>query len=99
MPRLPTMRVIGSHAISTRSFLPLELMPLPLSVCVMSGSLSAPRGLVAGVELLALVPPLRLVVDLAFGDLPQPPDHRAVGATGQRGHVRARWFVHERHEL
>src|SRR3954465_9863537 len=99
MPRLPTIRVIGSHAISTRSDLPLVLMPLSVCVSVISRSPSAPRRLVAGIELLAGVPPLRLLVELAFGDLPQPPDHRPVRAAGQRRHLRARRLVHERHEL
>src|SRR4029450_12128776 len=46
-----------------------------------------------------LVPPLRLGVELAFGDLAEPADHAAVGLAGRAGDQAAGWRVHERHEL
>src|ERR671930_1346996 len=94
MPRLPTILVIGSHAISTSS--------VPCSVVVFavgSSPLSGPVGPVAGQQLVALLPPLGLFVDRLLGEAAQRPDDRSVHAAGRGGDPRAGWLVHERHEL
>src|SRR6185295_235093 len=90
MPRLPTIRVIGSHAISTS--------PLASLVLVVAIGLP-PLTLVAGRELRAGCPPLRFLVDGLGGDAPQPADRAAVDAARHRRDARAGRFVHERHEL
>src|ERR1043165_7084915 len=87
MPRLPTIRVIGSQAISTRSE--------RFSVVV----IASPRLLVAGRKLRTLVPPLRLLVHRLGGEAAQGPDHRAIHAASGGRDTRARRLVHERHEL
>src|SRR3954453_21672664 len=95
MPRLPTMRVIGSQAISTR--LLVELAPVGrASVAVIAGSPGPSR---AGHQFAARPAPLGFLVDGARRHGPQLPDDRSVHAGHRRREVRARWFVHERHEL
>src|SRR3954465_7898729 len=95
MPRLPTIRVIGSQAISTR--LPDGVLPVGrASVAVMAGS---PGPLRAGDELGSRSPPLGFLVDGPRGDGPQLPDGRAVHA-GHRGRGGGPGrLVHEPHEL
>src|SRR3954452_1221144 len=95
MPRLPTIRVIGSQDMSTS---------LPASGFIswrvaISSLLVAPPGGVAGGELVAVVPPLRLLVDRAVRDAAQLADGRAVDAGDERRDRAARRLVHERHEL
>src|SRR3954468_14925269 len=97
MPRLPTMRVIGSHAMSTSS-----VAGPPVScgfrVAVMSGVPSpGPGG--AGGQLPAGPAPLGLAVERVRGDAAQAADRRAVDADGAGRQPAARWLVHERHEL
>src|SRR5262245_42759377 len=89
MPRLPTILVTGSHAISTRSGF----------FAVVIESAPSPVGLVAGQQLVALGSPLRLLVHRFHGEAAQRPDDRAVHAAGRGGHLRPGWLVHERHEL
>src|SRR5215218_10754092 len=95
MPRLPTMRVIGSQAMST-------IWPasgLILSRVAIAISSVAPPGLVAGGQLVAVVAPLRLLVDGRVRHRAQPPDHLPVGGAERgRDHAAGR-RVHERHEL
>src|SRR3954454_974949 len=99
MPRLPTMRVMGSHDISTSSWVCASGtrvsvsvdMALPLSVRCGRGS--------TGKEGHARDPPLGLLVHRLDGDPPQAPHGRAVHAARHGGHPRARRLVHERHEL
>src|SRR5919112_2419624 len=92
MPRLPTMRVIGSQAISTRP------SPVPArSVVVIVPPL--PVGTVAGGQLSAGLAPLRLLVHRLGGDVTQGADDRAVHAAGRGRHLAAGRLVHERHEL
>src|SRR3954453_842767 len=91
MPRLPTMRVIGSHAMSTRPSVPTVGVWVDIAL--------PPLTLVAGEELLAGLAPLRLLVDGLVRDAPEPPDDGAVHAAGGRRHPPAGWLVHERHEL
>src|ERR1700722_12927945 len=89
MPRLPTILVIGSQAISVSSL-------LPPAVVVIAES---PRLLVAGEQFGALRAPLGLLVRRLGGEGPQSADDRAVHAAGGGGHPRAGRLVHERHEL
>src|SRR5215469_6650035 len=96
MPRLPTILVIGSQVISTRSVSLLRAVLGAFSVAVIARS---PRLLVAGTKVGALDPPLRFLVHGACGDAAQRPDDRAVHATGRAGHPGAWRLVHERHEL
>src|SRR6202012_105255 len=72
-----------------RSLLPtfeLRWCPLPGAVCTRC-------------EFVALVPPARFLVERAVGDAAQIANHRAVQAGCRGGHLAARGFVHERHEL
>src|SRR5579884_2298389 len=97
MPRLPTIRVIGSHAMSTS--LPASGLILSRVAAISASPLVAPAGLVAGGELRPVVAPAGLLVHLLVGDAAQLADHRAVQA-GERGRDAApRRSVHERHEL
>src|SRR5262245_22886496 len=87
MPRLPTILVIGSQAISTR---------LPSSTVVIAVS---PVPAVPGQEIGALLPPLGLLVrglqrEAAQRAYDAAVDHRSAGR-----HAAARRLVHERHEL
>src|SRR4029079_11671042 len=104
MPRLPTMRVIGSQAISTS-------WVFSVSVCrdwvaVISrlltrapGSAFSTSALVAGLQLTALDPPAGLGVDRLERDAPQLADDLPVRAAGRAGDLAAGRGVHERHEL
>src|SRR5512146_962100 len=94
MPRLPTILVIGSQAISTSSVC-LALL-VSFSVAVIARS---PRLLVAGAEFGALGAPGRLLVSRALGEAAQRADDRAVHSAGGAGHPGTGWLVHERHEL
>src|ERR1700722_11169981 len=91
MPKLPTIRVMGSQAISTR--------PSLSSVKFLVAIVLPPNFLVAGRQLTARCAPLRLVIERVGGDLAQTPDGPAVQAAGQGGHSRPRRFIHEGHEL
>src|SRR6476646_2862478 len=99
MPQLPTIRVIGSHAISTRLPSCSAPGPLPSLTCVAIRSVSSPIGPVAGVDVTPRMAPLRFLVDGALGDAPQRTEHRAGKSAGAGGHPAARRLVHERHEL
>src|SRR5262245_57982890 len=91
MPRLPTILVTGSQAISTR--------PVSSLVDVIGDRSPSPGALVSGQQLVALGAPLGLLVDRLHGEAAQGPDDRAVHAAGRGGDPCARWLVHERHEL
>src|ERR1035438_5923093 len=94
MPRLPTIRVMGSQAISV-SWALSEVVGISFSTVV----IVSPSLLVAGAEFRALRAPLRFLVRGAGGEAAQAADHGAVHSAGGRGHRRARRLVHERHEL
>src|SRR3954467_6732986 len=95
MPRLPTIRAIGSQAISTR--LVVDRVPAGRGlVAVMAGS---PGPLRAGHELAGGPAPLRLLVDGPGGDRAEPAHRRAVHARRCGGGPAAGGFVHEGHEL
>src|SRR4249919_2970649 len=82
---------MGSHDISTTSVLSL--------VVVISSLPSSPVALIAGRELAALGPPLRLLVHGLLGHLAQPAYGLAVDQAASRRQLRPGWLVHERHEL
>src|SRR6185312_4427134 len=98
MPRLPTMRVIGSHDISVRS-VSFELGPdgVGRDWVVVIGSTSS--RLVAGLQLGTTFTPLRFPVEGVLGESPQRLHGFAVDrAAGGRDPSAGR-LVHERHEL
>src|SRR5580693_10062590 len=88
MPRLPTIRVMGSQAISVS-----WLLSVPVPVSFSTVVIVSPRLLVAGAEFRALRAPPRFLVRRAGGEAAQAADHRAVHAAGGRGHRRARRLV------
>src|SRR3954452_13505835 len=106
MPRLPTIRVIGSQAISTRS-LSLATFSSGRGIVVAMPSLSIlwwgrdglPGPFGAGLEDLRAVAPLRLLVERGGGEAPQASHRVAVEAHGARRELAAGWPLHERHEL
>src|ERR671912_878886 len=87
------MRVIGSHAISTRP------SPVPARSVVVIDVPPLPVRAVAGGQLAAGLAPLRLLVHGLGGDVAQASDHRPVHAAGRGRDLAAGWLVHERHEL
>src|SRR3954467_4534750 len=95
MPRLPTMRVIGSQAISTRLLVP-DVPVGRVSVAVMAGS---PGPLRAGHELATRPAPLGFLVHGSGGHGPQSPDRGAVRRHRCGGELPAGRLVHEGHEL
>src|SRR4051812_6978056 len=103
MPRLPTMRVIGSHDMSTRVRASLLVCCGPGTVVVIEFALPCgahlPGALRSCRQFLARMAPLRFLVEGASGDLPQRTDHRAVEPGRGRRELPARWLVHEGHEL
>src|SRR5215470_11074046 len=86
MPRLPTILVIGSQAISTMSVV-IDVPP-PL-----------PGALIAGQQLVALGAPAWLLVGRSPGEPAKGPDDGAVHAGGRGRDFCAGWFVHEWHEF
>src|SRR5262245_31053711 len=110
MPRLPTIRVIGSHAISTS-------WPGSDDLCDGSGMMvvirlnfmnalrpkvrqpALPGAGRTRLEFCARMAPLRFFVNRAIGDVPQTTDDRSVQSRRRRRDPAARWLVHERHEL
>src|ERR1700746_3185815 len=97
MPRLPTIRVIGSQDISTRPVSSAAVIALPFRWYL--GTPGSPALLVAGQKLVALLAPLGFLVGGLRREAAQRPDDRAVeGACGGRDPRPGR-LVHERHEL
>src|SRR5262252_4681263 len=95
MPRLPTILVIGSQAISTTPVSSAVVMPMP---SCSPGALPVPPGWwspglqVAGKELVALLAPLvRLVGDLR-GDAAQRADDGAGHCARGRGELAPVWL-------
>src|SRR5437764_14876550 len=103
MPRLPTMRVIGSQDISTSLRVSVgDALSGKVTVAMTSLPPLAPgvsRGMVSGRQLGSVVPPLRLLVGRGVGEAAQGADHGAVHADGFRGQLGAGGLVHEGHEL
>src|ERR1700761_5254712 len=105
MPRLPTIRVIGSQDISlTTTFCPVSTAMSSLqshaAVAVNGGRLSPPL-LIAGGQCVATTPPLRFDVEVGLDvALAEESDDRAVGELHDvRGHAAPSILVHERHVL
>src|SRR6185437_1134727 len=106
MPRLPTILVIGSQAISTR---PVSLAVVIARASHAQGAAACSRwrrrrsvspGLrVARQQVIALLAPLRLLVRGPGGEAAQSADHRAVQGAGGGRHLGPRRLVHEWHEL
>src|SRR6201989_1211518 len=103
MPRLPTIRVIGSHDMSTR--LPDEartsfsgVMTVAIDGPPSSGR-DGGRWMIPGGQLGAVVPPLRLLVRRVVGALAELSEDPAGEPDACRRQPRARGLVHERHEL
>src|SRR5215467_14295429 len=94
MPRLPTIRVMGSQAISVSW--PVSWPVVSPLVVVIARS---PRLLVAGEKFAALRPPLGFLVRGAGGEAAEGTDGGAVHLARRGGHPRAGRLVHERHEL
>src|ERR1700730_11384495 len=107
MPRLPTIRVIGSQDISTRlPFLADSLAGVSIAILLSSflrknfnGHGSVVTRLVAGCQFPALVPPLRFLVDRLVGETPQGADQAAVHAGKTSRQLAAGGLIHEGHEL
>src|SRR5215470_8183519 len=101
MPRLPTIRVIGSQAISTKPVSSAVVMAQLLYFPSARGTAGAwsPGLLVARQELVALLAPLRLLVGGLRGEAAKSADHGSVHGARRRGDLRSRRLVHERHEL
>src|ERR1700751_4376791 len=76
MPRLPTIRVIGSQDISTRPVSSAVVIALPFRWYL--GTPGSPALLVAGQQLVALLAPLGLLVGGLSGEAAQRADDRAV---------------------
>src|SRR5947209_11377327 len=108
MPRLPTIRVIGSHDIST-SFLDSVGVSVRGAVRVVMvfsfpGAVGLPAaviggGTVSGGQLGTRVAPPRLLVDGAVGEGAQGADGPAVDADGHGRQGGPGRLVHEGHEL
>src|SRR5215831_17058201 len=97
MPRLPTMRVIGSHAIETSL---RRSVPTGSRVMLIADLLlTRPARLVAGGQLRTIVVPLGFAVDGAVGDAAERADQRPVGAYERSRDTASGRLVHERHEL
>src|SRR5438105_14426232 len=96
MPRLPTIRVIGSQFISTslRSLRGAEGIASAMTL-----SLSSLLGLVTAFQPRSRVPPSRLLVQPALRDAAERSDGLAVDLHRVRGEPRSGRRVHERHEL
>src|ERR1039457_6763310 len=107
MPRLPTIRVIGSQDISLMSescaVVIADPFPSKWARRPAQGRTASPCRspglLVAGQELGAPLAPLRLLVRGLGGEATQGADHRPVHAACGGGYPRSRRLVHERHEL
>src|ERR1700679_2565394 len=108
MPRLPTIRVIGSQAISTnwpgsRFAWDGSGMIVVIGGCSLSSAEKScpalPGAVCARREFVALVSPARFLVERAVGDAAQAAYHRAVQSRCGSGNLAARRLVHKRHEL
>src|SRR5579875_554893 len=113
MPRLPTIRVIGSQDISTRvrsslSAGGLSTVAMFFSLFSLPGRTAARRALrvlsvaprtVTGGQLRTPVTPAGLFVHSVVGEVPQRPDQPPVQAGDPRRELASRRLVHEGHEL
>src|ERR1700727_3974536 len=96
MPRLPTILVIGSQAIST---MPVSSAVVMCSYLSLSPGSWSPGLLEARQELVPLLAPLGLFVGRLRRKAAQRADDGAVHAAGRRRNPGAWRLVHEGHEL
>src|ERR1700728_1009231 len=101
MPRLPTMRVIGSQDMSTR--LPVSAWRslssiVTVAMCQLS-FLVPRRGTIAGGQFGAFATPFRFLVGGVLGEPAEGTNHAAVEADRRRRQPCAGRLVHEWHEL
>src|SRR6185312_1957403 len=103
MPRLPTIRVMGSQFMSTSvrfPFWPAKEVSVVTAICsVLSHSIPVSRGHITCGESRSFVAPFGLSITAVICDGTQRTDHRAVYAYRARRQFRAWRFVHKRHEL
>src|SRR5271166_6580734 len=103
MPRLPTMRVIGSQDISTSLRVPVGATRSGAVTVAIDALLSLRQriggGVVSGRQLRTWMPPFRFLVNRCVGEAAQRTDHPAIEADGRGGQLGAGWLVHEGHEL
>src|SRR3954451_5269746 len=97
MPRLPTMRVIGSHDMST-TWPASGSMRSRTAMSDLLALVAPPRAVARG-ELATVPAPLGLLVHGLVGDPAQLADDRSVDPAHRRGHAAAGRCVHEGHEL
>src|SRR5438132_6066358 len=99
MPRLPTMRVIGSQFISTRFRFLVGTSFTGAVVVLIRSLLSVGSGVIAGGEFGARMPPFRFLVHSRLGKGAKRTNGPPVGTDHPGRNPGARWFIHERHEL
>src|SRR5580700_7634478 len=105
MPRLPTMRVMGSQFISTRlRFFSSSSEMVSGNVAMAWSSLKWLLGggafwTVASCQFRTPVAPLRFLVDGRVGDAAKCPDHAPIASYERGGEHASRRLVHEWHEL
>src|ERR1700722_10992064 len=107
MPRLPTIRVIGSQFISTR--LREDFFARGSTVAISAMALSSwilermhfsrPIRIVTGRIFASVIAPLGLFVERAVGDLAEIADQNPIGLDEDGRDAATRGLVHERHEL
>src|SRR6185503_7381751 len=102
IPRLPTMRVIGSQFIST-SLRDLPVVPVrstgAVVVIAIAPLASVGPGLISGGQLGPGMAPLRFLVQRGVGDGAECTNRLAVDADAGGGDLGSRRLVHEGHEL
>src|SRR5271156_89098 len=107
MPRLPTMRVIGSQFISTRFFdllgtslVGAVIVLIDRSLCFVLRQWASIRSwMVAGGQFSARMTPLWFLVDGGLGHVAQGANGAAVGADGCAGNLCTRRLIHKGHEF
>src|SRR5579864_6612251 len=99
MPRLPTMRVIGSQFISTRFRFLEGTSWVGAAMVLIRSLLSVGSGVIAGGEFGPRMPPFRFLVDSSLGQTAECANSAAIGACRSAGNLGARRLIHERHEL
>src|SRR5271154_2873602 len=102
MPRLPTMRVIGSQFISTRfPFLPGASLVGAVIVLISIAPLDSlvASGVVSRGQFRAGMAPFRFFVDGRLGHAAQGANGAAIGADRGARYLCARRLIHEGHEF
>src|ERR1700733_15256424 len=102
MPRLPTMRVIGSQFIWTRFFLSIGVSFIGVViVLIVSAPLdfSVAAWAIAGGQFRPWMAPLRFLVSRLIRETAQRANCTAIKPDRSGRHFRTRGFIHKRHEL